>query len=160
MSRAITTILPVRHFDRMFGDMDRAFDALWGGQWNEQCFSAAVLAPVDIYERDGSIFFGASVPGLKPEELEITVEDNVLTLKGEIKQNWEETDETKVYRREQRYGSFSRQFQLPENLDLAQIDAVFENGKVTVQIPIKIEPKPEPVRVQVKRAGEPTSEAQ
>ena len=160
MSRAITTILPVRHLDRMFGDMDRALDALWGGHWNDQNFSSAVLAPVDIYERDGSIFFAASVPGLKPEELEVTVEDNVLTLKGEMKQNWEETDETKVYRREQRYGSFSRQFQLPENLDLTQIDAVFENGKVTVRIPIKVEPKPEPVRVRVKSIGEPTSETQ
>ena len=157
MSRTIATILPVRNIDRMFSDMDRAFDSLWGGHWNNQNFSAAVLAPVDIYERDGSLFFGASVPGLKPEDLEVTVEDNVLTLKGEIKQDWEETDETKVYRREQRFGSFTRQFQLPENLDLAQIDAVFENGRVTIQIPIKVEPKPEPVRVKVKAVGETAS---
>lgn len=154
MSRAITTILPIRHFDRMFGDMDRTFDALLGGQWNSAGLSAAVLAPVDIYERDGSVFFASAVPGLKPEDLEVTVEDGVLTLKGEIKQNWEESEDTKVYRREQRTGSFTRQFQLPENLDLTQIDAVFENGIVSIRIPILIEPKAEPVRVHVKKAGE------
>lgn len=157
MSRTLATILPVRNIDRMFTDMDRAFDALWGGQWANENFSGAVLAPVDIYEKENSLFFAASVPGIKPEDLEITVADNVLTLKGEISQNWEETDQTKVYRREQRYGTFTRQFQLPENLDLGQIDASFENGKVTVQIPIKVEPKPEPVRVQVKKAGETAS---
>lgn len=150
MTRPIATILPVRHFDRLAADMDRAFDALWGGSLAPASVAAVGLVPVDIYEKEGALHFVASVPGIKPEDLEVTVENDLLSLKGAFSQTWESDEDAKVLRREMRSGSFGRSFQLPENLDLDNVDATFSHGIVTVKIPIKVEIKPEPKRIEIK----------
>ncbi|MBI5706900.1 MAG: Hsp20/alpha crystallin family protein [Armatimonadetes bacterium] len=150
MTRPIATLFPVRPFDRLALDVDRAFDALWGGSLAPGNVASVGLVPVDIYEKEGALHFVASVPGIKPEELEVTVENDVLSLKGAFSQAWESDEDAKVHRREMRSGSFTRSFQLPENLDLDSVDATFSHGIVTVKIPIKVEVKPEPKRIEVK----------
>jgi HSP20 family protein len=149
MNRTLLTLNPVAEFQRMIETMDRAFDAYWGGQAEQQ---AILPVPIDIYERDQTIHVCAAVPGVAPEDLDIQVADNVLTIRGETKQEWESSPEAKVYRREQRYGRFSRSIRLPEDVEVDQIEAEFNHGFVTIKIPRVVPQAQEPKRIQVKRA--------
>jgi HSP20 family protein len=147
INRSLSTRDPFADLGRMVDQMDRAFDGFWRPTMN------GGTVPVDIYEKDNSLFVCAAVPGVKPDELEVTLENNVLTIKGETKQNWETTEQTKVYHREHRYGAFTRSIRLPENLQLDQVDAEFNNGFVTIRIPKVPEQKPEAKRIPI-RTGE------
>jgi|SRR5579862_4068813 len=122
-------------FDRFFGQPTRPVPA-------------STTLPIDIVEREGNLLIKAAVPGIDPKELEITVEKNVLSIRGETKSDLN-TETDKVYRREVSYGSFSRSIRLPENLDLNAVSADFQNGLVTVTIPRIPEPEPQVIRVQV-----------
>lgn len=153
MSRTLATVIPFRDFERIAEDMDRAFSALWGGHRATPSLAGAAFAPVDIFEQEGRVVFRAAVPGLAPEEVEVTVEDNILNIRGEFKQAWEGDENATVYRRESRTGAFSRSFQLPENLDVENVDATFSNGVVSIAIPIRVEPKPEPKRIELKQTN-------
>lgn len=92
------------------------------------------LPAVDISEDDASYLVSADVPGLKPEDVNVTVENNVLTVSGE--RSFENRSEHAGYHRiERRYGSFKRSFALPEGVDVDHIEAVVEHGALTVRIP-------------------------
>ena len=144
LTRRSRTDLPT-----VFDMFDRLFDSAWPVT---TATSDHVSMPMDIFENDNKVSFRAALPGVKPEEIEVSVDDNVLTIRGELKHEWAGDDSTKVYRREVRHGLFTRSIRLPEGLDLENIDAEFENGLVTVSIP-KVEPlKTEPRRIPVRPA--------
>ena len=90
--------------------------------------------PVEISQTDQDIEVKASLPGLKPEDVDISISNDVLTIKGEHR---EETEDTKrdFYRREIRYGSFQRSFTLPRTVSADGISAEFENGLLKVHMP-------------------------
>ncbi len=92
----------------------------------------------------------ASVPGIKPEDLQITVEDHVLTLRGEHRSE-HVTEDAKIYRQEVAVGSFARSIRLPETVNPDQAQAVHENGLVTIRIPKVEEAKPRTIQVPVTR---------
>ena len=103
---------------------------------------------VDIGEDDKSFLVTADVPGLKPEDIDIQVENNVLTLRGERKQ--ESKTERKGYHRiERQYGSFQRSFTLPEGVDADKIEAKVEHGTLTLTIPKPSVALPKKVKVSV-----------
>ena len=108
------------------------------------------LPAVDVSEDDGGYLVSVDVPGMKPEDVTVTVENNVLTVSGE--RRFENRSEKHGYHRvERRYGSFKRAFTLPEGVDIDHIDASVENGTLTVRIP-----KPEaaqPKRIKVSGGG-------
>jgi HSP20 family protein len=107
--------------------------------------------PIDVFETNGNLVLRAAVPGIKPEDIEVTVESNVLTLSGEHRSTFE-TKDAKVYRLENQFGSFTRSIRLPKDVQADKIEAEFANGVITVTIP-RVEPvKPEPVRVPVRSA--------
>lgn len=90
----------------------------------------------DVYESETSWFFKMSVPGVNQEDIKVVVENNILTVKGETKN--EIVDEsTRVYRRELRYGAFNRSFRLSDNTIPEQAHAKVENGIVVVEVPKK-----------------------
>jgi HSP20 family protein len=126
-------------FERMFADPMPTYR------------SRAVTVPLDIYEREGFLYLKAAVPGVEPDEIDVQIQDNVLTIKGETKHE-QESEEARVYRREYAYGSFSRSVRLPENLNLDAVNAEFKNGFLTISIP-RVEPeKPKALKVDVKPA--------
>lgn len=147
----IVTWSPIRDIRRMEEMFDRLFEGTLAGR-----MPTAAALPIDVFEREGKLFVKAAVPGVCPEDLDITVEENVLTIRGETKTE-ETTDDTKVYRREVAYGKFSRSVRLPENLDFEKIDAEFRNGFVTVSIPYVPEEKPKTVKVNVRNTENPTA---
>ena len=111
--------------------------------------NGAGVLPVDVLEQEGKLVIRAAVPGVAPENLDVQVENNVLSIKGEHKQE-QTSEDAKIYRREVAYGSFSRSIRLPENLNLEAVDAEFKNGVVTISIPKVEEPKPQPVKINVR----------
>ena len=100
---------------------------------------------VDIYEKDGKVHIDAEVPGIKKENLKVEINDGILTISGEIKEEKEDKDK-KYYRTERRYGTFQRSFTLGENIDEDSIDAKFENGILHITLPIRKEEKKENVK--------------
>lgn len=112
------------------------------------------LLPVDVIERDNNLVVKAAVPGVDPEHIDIQIESNVLTISGELKSDYEDT-QAKVYRREYSYGKFSRAIRLPEDLDLESVSAEFNHGFVTVTLPRQAQPAPKTLRIPVKAMSTP-----
>lgn len=115
------------------------------------------LPPCDITEDDRSIRLQLELPGVRPEDLRLSVEDNLLSIRGEKRQHAEERNE-RVHRYERSYGTFERTFTLPSSVDTDAIDADVENGILTVTIPKSERAKPREIRLGVgvkdKRAGQ------
>lgn len=101
---------------------------------------------VDLVRRDDALVLRADVPGVKPDEVKIEVEDDVLTVSGEHSEEKEEKKERYV-RRERRYGSFSRSMALPKGVEADDIQATTEDGVLEVTIPM---PKEEKKKVEIK----------
>ena len=105
---------------------------------------------IDMYRDDGNLVVKAEVPGVKPEELDVTVKDNVLNIAAETKAE-EEAKRENYIRRERRYGSFRRSVVLPAEAEGDKAEATFEDGLLTVSIPLAEEAS-ETVKVKVKES--------
>ncbi len=136
---------PFREMESMVGRQDWPFR---GGAMSAG--DDADWAPrVDISETDKGFTIKADVPGVKREDVKISIEDRMLTIRGESRQEKEDKGE-KMHRVERFYGSFSRSFTLPENVDIEKIDASFKDGLLTLVIP-KIEvARPKSVEVKIR----------
>jgi len=104
---------------------------------------------VDIYEKDDLINFEVEVPGVPKENINVTLDDGVLTISGEIK-NETEDSEKNYYRTERKYGNFSRAFNLGEEINEEDINAKFEDGILRVSVPIKKPEKKEAKKIEIK----------
>jgi len=118
---------------RMQEEMNRFFDDFFGEQ-RRGLAEGAWLPSVDVAETDGEFVVRAELPGMSHEDIEINVQDNILTLKGEKKQEKKEEHET-FHRLERSYGSFSRTFTLPAGVKLDDIKATFKDGVLEVTMP-------------------------
>lgn len=105
---------------------------------------------LDAYETANDVVVKAALPGIKPEDVDITLTGGLLTISGETKEETEQNDKNYI-RRERRYGSFSRSVSLPEGLNGDKADAKFENGVLTLSIPKSEQIKPK--KIQVKTNG-------
>lgn len=113
-------------------------------------FSTAAWSPsCDIYETENEIVVKAEIPGVKKEDVKLSVQDNVLTLSGERKFE-EETKKENYVRVERGYGSFTRSFTLPPSVDAKKISAEFKDGLLEVKLPKLEEAKPKEVEIKVK----------
>jgi HSP20 family protein len=137
--------------------MEEVFDRLFGSPTKSTSTPVAGL-PIDVTEREGSLVVRAAVPGVEPSELDIQIEKNVLTIRGESRHDNEAKDE-KVYRREVSYGAFARSIRLPEGLDLGSVNAEFRNGIVTITLPRLPEEKPQSIKVNIRSIETPSETA-
>jgi len=129
-----------REFERSFGDHRQR---------------AAEFSPaVDVHEDSESVSLSAELPGIKQSDIEIQVDGNVLTLRGERKLQTREEDGRKYHRIERSYGMFARQFHLPTNIDATQIDAQLTDGVLTIKLPKRPETKAR--KIEVRSGGAPT----
>lgn len=103
---------------------------------------------VDVAEQDENFIVKASIPGINPEDLEITFEDNVLTIQGEVKSD-ETIEEANYHMRERRYGRFSRSLRFPTIVNSNAVVAEYENGVLTLTVPKAEEVKPKKIAVKV-----------
>ncbi len=128
--------------NRLMGE----FAGPWGDGGEESALSSTWAPPVDIFEDNESIRIVAELPGLTAEDVKISLENYTLTLRGEKRQEKEETGE-QVHRVERTYGRFERTFSLPTSVDGDHISAVHANGILTVRLPKveKARPKEIPI---------------
>ncbi len=103
---------------------------------------------VDVSESDDSFLVKASVPGINAEDVEITFEDDVLTIKGEIMED-NELEEENYHIRERQFGSFGRRLRFPVAINAEAIEASYENGILTLSVPKVEEVKPKRIEVKV-----------
>ena len=126
--------------------MDRLFDfnlAAPATQWQPAGWSLAL----DLAETDDAYMVKASLPGINPDDLEITYQGNVLTIKGETRED-KDVKEEHYHLRERRYGSFARSVTLPTTVKAEAIDARYEGGVLTLNLPKVEEAKPKRIPVQ------------
>lgn len=106
--------------------------------------------PVDIYQTDDrELVLKAELPDISPTDIELTINNDTLTIKGE-KRFSSEIKEDQFHRIERRYGTFSRSFSLPQTVDATKIGAEHKNGVLTVRLPVREEAKPRQIKVDVK----------
>ena len=110
------------------------------GNWNPA---------VDVYQDQNGIVLQADLPGIKAGDFDLSIENNVLTLKGERKFE-QKTDAGNYHRVERSYGSFTRNFTLPSTVDVEQVSADFKDGVLSVTLPRREETKPRQIQVQIK----------
>ena len=134
---------PVRELAGMEVDrLNRMFSDFYGETYNR-----GWLPPVDIYENDDREFvIKAELPEMKREDIHLTFENNVLTLRGERKFEHEKKRDN-FHRVERSYGSFSRSFTLPNTVDPAKITAAYKDGVLTVRLPQREDAKPKQISV-------------
>lgn len=128
--------------NRLFSDVYRAADddVMRRGVWTP---------PVDIYNSGKhELVIKAELPDMKKDEIEITVENNTLTLRGEKKMD-SEINEEHCHRIERTYGVFSRTFSLPTTVDTTKVAADYKNGVLTITLPVREEAKPKQIQVHV-----------
>ena len=141
-----------------FGDlrttMDRLFDEGFSRPWRliPQTESYEATFPVEVSETDGELEVKAALPGVKPEEVEITVQNDVLTIKAEHKDTTEEKKRD-YYRREIRYGTFHRAMTLPVSVDSDKAEASFDNGVLYLRLPKAEALRPKQIKVGVAANG-------
>jgi HSP20 family protein len=126
---------PFRGFYDAQSEVDRLFDEMFGGQGRRGGQQLAQWAPaVDVLTKDGDLVIRAELPGVKQEDVDITLQNGVLTISGEHKVD-EEQERGNYHVRERRYGSFRRSMTLPEGTDESKVQARFKDGvlKVTVE---------------------------
>jgi len=116
-------------------------------RWTRERRGPARL-PLDVYSTEDEIVIVAPIPGVKPEDVDITLEGDNLTIKGEIKPPIENVD---YIMQERWYGPFSRSLVINVPVDANKIEATFENGLLTVVIPKAEEVKPKTIKVQAKK---------
>ena len=131
--------------------MDSLFENAMIGPWSGRSAESQGTfgLPLDITENEDNFVVQASVPGVKPEDIEVTVNGETLTIKGEMKADEEKKGE-RYHLRERRWGSFQRSVTLPAPIKADQVDAAYNNGVLTLTLPKTEEVKPK--RIQIKGA--------
>jgi len=140
MPGTLTRWDPFAELSELRSRFDRMFDEWLDGR--ERAWTPAI----DVVRENGHLVVRADLPGIKPEEVKIEVEDDILTISGEHEERSDEKEEGYV-RRERRYGSFSRSMALPGGVDAKKIKASTRDGVVEVTIPLPEEAKKETITI-------------
>lgn len=131
--------------------MNRVFDDTFGRSLGQRAVGqgSGIAVPVDVYETNDRLVVRASLPGMKPDDVDISITNNTLTIKGEFRDE-EERERDNVYVLERCCGAFQRSVILPPNLDTEDIAARAKDGVLTIEIPKTEEAKPK--RISIKAA--------
>jgi len=141
---------PFKEMTTLQDRMSRLFDETWGRprRGEEDFITGAWLPAVDVRENKDSLEIMAELPGMEPKDVDVSVENGVLTIKGA--RHFEKATEGETYHRVERsYGAFERSFTLPTNVDPVRIKAVYRNGVLSLNLPKKEEAKPKSISIKV-----------
>ena len=143
---AIIRWRPERDLWSFRDDMNELFDSFFGKstEQREGMWSPAI----DVAETKDDIIVTAEVPGLNKDDINISIQENVLTLRGEKKQSKEQKDEN-LHRVERIYGSFQRSFTLPTLVDFTKVSAAYKDGVLRIVLPKKEEVKPKEISISI-----------
>lgn len=120
--------------------MQNSMDRMWrrfqtgSGESSENPESEAWAVPLDVVRKGDDTFIRASMPGVNPEDIQVSIEDNVLTIRGQTSEEHQDGDGTFLMR-ERRSGSFHRALRLPESVDADKVHPHYQNGVLTITVP-------------------------
>ncbi|HKQ18524.1 MAG TPA: Hsp20/alpha crystallin family protein [Candidatus Eisenbacteria bacterium] len=138
-----------RHRDRMHDQFDAMLQDFFSDPWSTSpALQADWLPTTDIVETDDRFVVELDLPGMKREEIKISVQNGSLTVKGERKQSSEQS-KNKYSRYERSYGSFTRTFQLPNTIDGSRIEASYQDGVLRLVLPKSEAARPREIEVKV-----------
>lgn len=133
-----------------FSAMDEMFSEMWRGWpsfFDSETHRPLLRPAMDVVENDREIAIRIDLPGIKPEDVKVELEDNVLTVSGEVGDTIEKEGDRYHYR-ERNYGSFQRSLRLPSTVDTDKVDASFDNGVLNIVLP-KL-PQAQPKQISIK----------
>ncbi len=140
---------PARDLWRMRDDMDRLFNLFMSRPMEGEDVAEADWSPrVDISENGNGYIVKAELPGMSKDDIKITLQDDVLTIRGKKKDERESKDKS-VHMCERRYGNFVRSFRLPTAVDNNKIDAGFKDGVLNLTLPKAEEAKPKEIEIKM-----------
>lgn len=140
---------PFRDFAQLQDRLNRAFSDAYGRSDEGLLSSGSWLPPVDIYQNGNQeLVLKAELPDMSRDDIEVSVENGTLTIKGEKKLS-SDVKEEHFHRIERRYGTFSRSFALPQTVDAGKVSADYRNGVLTVTLPTREEAKPRQIKVDI-----------
>jgi HSP20 family protein len=145
---------PYRELTALQNEVNRLFGRSGLGEGTER---QSWMPSVDVIETQDAIKFNVELAGMRPDDIKLEVDENVLTISGERRFE-EELQEDKYYRIERRYGSFSRSIALPQNVNSEHIEASYTDGVLEVSVPKVEEAKPKRIEVKVAEGGPKTVE--
>lgn len=145
---------PYREFATMRNLMDRVFEDTFGP--TQPLRIDALALALDVAEKEDGFVVKASVPGINPDDLDISLTNDVLTIRGEVKADNEVNEET-YHLRERRFGTFMRSVTLPVPVQSDKVDAAYDNGVLTLTLPKAEELRPK--KIAIKANGQKTIEA-
>jgi len=138
---------PFRELALMQNRMNRMYQDYTPGM-EEQLSSAQIVPPVDVYEDEHHLTLKAELAGIDPKDVDVRVENNILTIRGERKFEKEEKEEN-FHRIERRYGTFTRSFTLPNSVNPDSVKADYENGVLKIEFEKRAEAKPKQIQVNI-----------
>jgi HSP20 family protein len=144
---------PFQEFAQIQDRLNRVFSEAYGrgtGSADEGLMTTGTwVPPVDIYQNgDHELVLKAELPDMTREDIDITVDNGTLSIKGEKKFS-SEVKQDDYHRIERRYGTFSRSFSLPQTVDPGKVSAEYKHGVLTVRLPLREEAKPRSIKVDV-----------
>src|SRR5437667_5025091 len=138
---------PFREFSTLQDRMNRLFQQSYGDR--EEALTTSTFAPaVDVYEDEHNSTMKIEVPGIDEKDIDVSIENNTLTVRGQRRFEKEEKEEN-FQRVERQYGSFTRSFTLPNSVDLEQVSAHYNKGMLKIRLAKKAEAKPKQIKLNV-----------
>jgi HSP20 family protein len=134
----ITRIDPFRELASFFEN--------WAPTGKEQLAAGTFVPPVDVYEDEQNLVLKLEIPGVNEEDLNVSLENNTLTIQGERKFEKEEKEEN-FHRIERRFGSFTRTFRLPNTVDTEKVEANYDKGILKIMLAKRAEAKPKQIKI-------------
>lgn len=147
---AISRWDPFRDLMSIQGELNRLFGRTYGGgEGGEAVRGAQWAPPIDVFETQDRFVIHVELPGVSPEDVDISVEDSTLQIIGE-RRFYQEVQEEDFHRVERRFGTFARTLTLPQVADSERIEAAFDAGVLTIEVPKREEAKPKRVQIKAK----------
>ena len=146
-----TNLIPFRGLFDLQREMNELFEGFSLGKWNDRedsLFEGAWSPAIDVHESKDSVVVRADLPGMKKEDIEVSIQDGVLVIRGEKKEEAERKEKNTV-RTERFYGSFHRAVSLPAAVDDAKGKATYKNGVLELTLPKREEAKPKQIKIDV-----------
>ena len=141
-------LMPAPELTSFRREMDRLFDRFWEDDGGDLPMTRQWIPTLDFSENDETYMARYEIPGLEPKDVQVTLQDNVLTVKGEKKEELKQKGE-KWYRMERTHGAFSRSIRLPSAVDGSKVNAVFKNGVLTITVPKVAEAKVPTIPIKI-----------
>jgi HSP20 family protein len=139
---------PFRDLMSIQNESNRLFGRTYGGGESATSSTGAWVPPLDVYESGDRFVVAVELPGIEPADVEVSVEDNTLSIKGQREFFYKDASDESFRRIERRYGQFTRTLTLPTTADAEKVTASFDKGVLTIEVPKREEAKPRKITVK------------